>query len=84
MKQDHFFSSYRESTLLVRGTVVSDNQTGGDGMVGSQTGSTFSLTCDLGHQPMSVHLGDTVTVLAEGASAERQSSGVLLRGCTIP
>jgi hypothetical protein len=84
MKQDHFFSSYRESTLLVRGTVVSADHADGGGMVGLQTGSTYSLTCDLGHQPMSAHLVDAVTVLAEGSSAERQSSGVLLRGCTIP
>jgi len=84
MKHDHFFSSYKENTLLVQGIVVSADPKSGGGMVSLRTGSTFSLTCDLGDQPMNVHIGDTVKVLAEGASAERQPSGVLLRGCTIP
>jgi hypothetical protein len=44
MKHDHFFSSYRGSTLLVRGTVVSIHQTNGSVMVGLRTGSTFTLT----------------------------------------
>lgn len=80
MRDDRFYSSYRERTLVVRGTVVSD----AGGMVGLQTDSSYSLICDLGAQPTNVRVGDTITVVAEGAVAERQPSGVLLRGCLIP
>jgi hypothetical protein len=80
MKADRFFSTYRENTLILQGTVVSASAT----TLGLETGSDYSLTCALPGPDASVHVGDTVTVLAEGASAERQPSGVLLRECTIP
>jgi hypothetical protein len=80
MRNDQFFSSYRENTLLVRGTVTSTSS----GVLGLRTGSSYSVSCDLGSQVTQARIGDAVTILAEGATAERQPAGVLLHGCTIP
>src|SRR5437868_8371440 len=62
MKADRFFSTYRENTLILRGTVVSASAT----TLGLRTGSDYSLTCTLTAPDASVHVGDAVTVVAEG------------------
>lgn len=84
MKDDHFYSDYNERTLIVAGTVRSLVTQNGHLIAELDTGSTFRVLCDL--DPMSAHaaIGDRLTVVAEGAEAQRQSSAVLLKGCTVP
>jgi hypothetical protein len=84
MKQDHFFSDYRQSALLVTGTIAS--VVGGKDhlIVAFKTGSTYGASCDLGALPAARRVGETFTVLAVGQAAERLPAGVRLHGCVIP
>jgi hypothetical protein len=84
MHDDHFYSSYRENTLLVRGTVASISNTNGDSIVGFKSTLSFKAACDFGAMIPVVHQGETITVLSEAGVAERQPSGVLLKDCLIP
>jgi len=82
MEGDHFYSDYGKNTLIVQGVVASVNTQNGDTVIGFKTSSTYQALCDLGTATSNAKIGDTVTVLAEGGTAERQSSAVLLTGCT--
>lgn len=84
MKDDHFYSSYRENTLLVKGTVSSVSAHNGDVVIGLKTESTYQALCDLGVSGHVFETGDQVTVLAQSGPALRQPSAVLLKGCTLP
>ena len=84
MEQDEFFSSYREVTLVVRGTVSSVSNNGGALVVGLKTDGSFGVSCDLGNDSQRPVTGDTITVIAEGAKAEREASAVLLHDCVVP
>jgi len=84
MKQDRFFSDYRQSALLVTGTIASVTRGKDHLIVAFKTGSTFSASCDLGTLPASPRVGETLTVLTVGQAAERLPAGVLLHDCVIP
>ena len=84
MRDDHFYSSYRENTLLVRGTVSSVSDTNGDTIVAFKSGLAFKASCDFGGTKPAIRQGDTITVLSEAGVAERQPSGVLLKDCLLP
>jgi len=84
MQQDDFFSNYRYDTLLVRGTVTSVRKTGNALVVGLKTDVAFAVSCDLGSYSQPVAMGDTISVMTEGASAEREASAVLLHDCVVP
>ena len=47
------------------------------------TTSSLTVLCNLDQAPAITHAGDAVTVVAEGAAAQRQPAGVLLQGCAI-
>jgi hypothetical protein len=49
-----------------------------------KTGSPFRALCDFGALPSGLRGGDRISVIAEGAGAERQPSAVLLHGCVVP
>ena len=83
MKNDHFFTSYRENTLIVSGVIASLNTQGNDLVLGFKTNSSYNAYCNLGAATTSLHIGDTTTVLAEAASAQRQPSAVMLTQCMI-
>lgn len=83
MQQDAFYSNYRGSTLLIDGTTASVTDRAGVTIVELVTTSSFTVLCNLGHARATTHPGDAVTVVAEGAAAQRQSAGVLLRRCAI-
>jgi hypothetical protein len=83
MQQDAFYSDYRGSTLLIDATVTSVTDRAGATIVKLVTSSSFTVLCNLGQAPAITHAGDAVTVVAEGAAAQRQSAGVLLQGCAI-
>ena len=49
--------------------------------IGLTSDSSFKTLCDLGNISSSLQKGDTVTVLAGGATAERQPAAVMLKHC---
>lgn len=83
MQGDHFYSDYRENTLMVSGTVSSISKNSNDSLVTFETGSPFKTRCDFGSTAAAVHRGETITILSEGGSAQRQASAVLLKGCIL-
>jgi hypothetical protein len=83
MQSDEFYSDYNETRLVIRGSVASI-QTNGDGAtLQFATHSPFKTFCQLAQYPRSIHDGAMLTVLTEGASAQRQSSGVVLSSCSV-
>ena len=84
MLDDHFYSSYRENTLLVSGTVSSVSRTNNDLVVTFKTTSSFKVLCDFGGSSSAIRPGDVITALSEGGSAKREISSVLLKDCLIP
>lgn len=84
MKNDDFYGTYNENTLLVKGEVASVTKQQGDTIVYLRTNSTYSAACDLGATSVSLQKGMPLTVLAEAATAERQPHGVLLINCVLP
>jgi hypothetical protein len=83
MQNDQFYSAYNEDTLVVRGLVASLTGDGSGAVLQFQTQSAFTTRCQFEHYPTTVHPGDTISVLTEGATAERLASAVLLRGCSL-
>lgn len=83
MQQDAFYSDYRGSTLLIDATIASVTDRAGATIVKLATTSPLTVLCNLDQAPAITHAGDAVTVVAEGAAAQRQSAGVLLQGCVI-
>ena len=83
MKADEFFSDFRENTLLVRGQVASVYRDAGGVTLEFQTIGGTKTLCGLAQYPMATLRGKAVTVVAEGANAQRISSGVLLGHCVI-
>jgi hypothetical protein len=84
MKDDRFFADYRERTLLVTGTVASLTGDVGGEIVRFRTASRFAALCDLRDKAPQADRGQQLTVIAEGATAERQSAAVMLRNCRLP
>ena len=82
MKGDHFYSDYKHRTLLISGVVSSTNKSPHSLTVGFETRSSFKTLCDVSDTAAAVHPGQTIRVVAEGGTAERQSSAVLLQ-CTL-
>jgi hypothetical protein len=83
MQNDQFYSDYNEDTLVVRGLVASLAGDGSGAVLQFQTQSAFTTRCQFDQYPATVHPGDTISVIAEGATAQRLTSAVLLRGCSL-
>jgi hypothetical protein len=83
MKADEFYSDFREDTLLVRGQVASVYGSVGGITLEFQTHGRMKTLCGLEQYPAATPKGKTVTVVTEGANAERVSSGVFLSNCVI-
>jgi hypothetical protein len=81
MKNDSFFSSYKEKTLIVEGTVLAISDKGGNVILGFKTSSAFQALCNLNVASSSIQAGDTIRVVALGATAARENSAVLLQDC---
>ncbi len=84
MAGDRFYSDYRQSTLIVTGTLQSVGMRAGRRVLAFRTGSAFGALCDLGAAQTNDRAGDVVTVAAEGARATRSPTAVVLVGCTEP
>lgn len=83
MKADEFFSDYREATLLVRGQAASATRGAAGTTLAFQTQVGMTTSCQMGELGSSIHVGDTVTVVTEGADAQRLATGVLLTNCVL-
>ena len=83
MQQDAVYSNYRASTLLIDATIASVTDRAGATIVKLVTTSSFTVLCNLGQARATTRAGDAVTLVAEGAAAQRQPAGVLLEGCAI-
>ncbi len=81
MKNDNFYGSYDFNTLEIHGQITTVTKQNDDLIIGLVTHSTFKTLCDLGNTTSNLQKGDKVTVIAEGARAERQTSAVLLKDC---
>ena len=84
MKDDHFWRSYREDTLLISGTVVSVAQNGSSTIVGFKTDSSYGAQCSFTSFNGVISVGQTIKVLSVANAAERLKSGVQLNNCVIP
>jgi hypothetical protein len=83
MKADEFYSEFREDTLLVRGQVASVYGNASGITLEFQTDGSMKTLCGLEQYPTATLQGRTVTVVTEGAAAQRVSSGVFLGHCVI-
>lgn len=85
MGQDRFFADYGQTTLLIRGTVLSLDRHDHDTAIELGTGLPAGVICDLGNRRASARDGDAITVesLDPGRDAVRDSSGVMIRKCRV-
>ncbi len=83
MQDDRFFADYGAHRLLVQGTVTGVSQTHSGFILEFGTAVPTKVLCDLDYQPPSVHVGDTATVTALAADAQRASRAVRLKSCSL-
>ena len=83
MGTDDFFGLWRESTLLVSGTVAGVTQQNGDTLIQLTTSSVSKAYCDIGSATTALAAGDSVRAIAEGEIANRIPQGVMLVGCKV-
>lgn len=81
MKDDHFWVSYREDTLLVSGKVMSVTHTGNDTIIGFKTDTSYGAQCNFTNAQEPVLVGQTIKILSIANTAERLQSGVQLNNC---
>jgi len=84
MQEDRFYSDYRNTTLIVQGSVASVNKAHNSAIVSFSTGIPTIVLCDLGSGAApDIKAGAQLTVTAPAATAERQPSAVMLRKCIL-
>lgn len=83
MGTDDFYGNWRESTLLIAGTVASVTQQNNDTLIQLTTDSVSKAYCDIGSATTSLVVGDPIRAIAEGEIANRIPEGVMLVGCQV-
>ena len=83
MQKDDFYADYRDATLLVTGTVVSERSTSGGTVIQLATTTSFKTYCQSSRSLSPLQDGETITAVTEGYSAVRLPSGVSLSDCII-
>jgi len=83
MQSDSFYSVYNRATLVMKGTVVAVHANGSGETLQLATSGPFQALVQLAQPDPSVRLADTVTIVSEGAKAQRQSTAVLLANCVL-
>ena len=81
MKDDHFWASYREDTLLISGIVTSVTHSGNKTIVGFNTTSSYGAQCSFINTDSVINIGQSIRVLTIANAAERLTSGVQLNNC---
>ena len=83
MKDDHFWSSYRENTLLITGDVISVAKSGNNTIVSFKTDSSYSAECSFTNFNGNITKDQTIKVITVANAAEREPSGVKLNNCLL-
>jgi hypothetical protein len=83
MQEDRFFSDYGQNTLLVRGVLASLYWQNNVHVAALSTSIQTTVLCDLGSATTSVRPGNTITITAPAADAQRASFAVMLRNCKV-
>ena len=83
MQSDGFYSDYREATLIIRGLVVSVQQSTSGVVLQFATHTNFKTVCQLAQYPSEIARGDTITIVTEAYNAKRLPSEVSLSDCII-
>lgn len=81
MRNDSFWSTYRENTVIFAGTVTSVKPQDGSLLLSFKTSDPYSVSCELATTDTSFKVGSTYKFAAEAYPAERQPHGVLLHNC---
>ncbi len=84
MKSDHFYRSYRESTLLVSGQVSKVGPIQSKFTVVFAGSNSFPVSCEFLNGTTPPAIGSQISVITEAARALRLPNGVLLKDCIIP
>ena len=83
MYEDHFFSDYGQNTLRVHGVLASLYWQDNIHIAALSTSIQTTVLCDLGTASTTVRPGNTITVTAPAADAQRASFAVMLRNCKV-
>ena len=83
MKNDDFYSNYKENILIIRGQVSSYSKSGTTTTIGLKTDSSYSLSCTLNDASVFDKVGDVITIEGIGGTAVRDPSGVSFPDCKI-
>ncbi len=84
MKGDHFYRSYRENTLLVRGQVSKVGPIADTFTIIFAGSNKFPVSCEFSKGTTPPVSGSQITAITEAAQAVRLPLGVLLKDCVIP
>lgn len=81
MKDDHFWVSYREDTLVISGIVTSVTHSGNKTIVGLKTASSYGAQCSFANTDVVINVGQSIKVLSIANAAGRLKSGVQFNNC---
>ena len=84
MQEDNFYGEFSPNMLLIEGTVLSVRRQGSGMEIELQTSVPTKVLCDLSSQANGVQAGDSITVQALAADAQRAPSAVVLKNCSLP
>ena len=79
MQEDNFYGEFSPNMLQVKGTVLS--VTGSE--IELQTSVPTRVLCDLATAANGIQPGDSITVQALAADAQRAPSAVVLKNCSL-
>lgn len=83
MREDDFYPSYRENTLLFSGLVTSSTTQNGTTIINLKSSDSYRVNCELLVQSQNIKVGETYKFESEAYQAERQPTGVLLHNCVV-
>lgn len=81
MKNDLFYSKYRENTLVFSGQVLSISKDGLSSIANIKTSSSYGLFCKVGLNQVKV--GSSYRFIAEAYQAKRQTSALMFDQCFV-
>lgn len=84
MKSDHFYSSYRENTLLVSGQVLKVGPINGPFEIVFAGSNSFPVSCQFAKGTAVPIVGSQISIISEAARAVRLPAGVQLKNCVFP
>lgn len=83
MRNDEFYSDYRENTLLVTGSIATISDHHSRPTIEFTTSGNFKSLCQLTSRQPALRVGERITIVTEAYSALRRPSAVLLNSCVV-